>query len=46
MNLYEPDPECDLNYVPIEAQSLNNNRHALVNAFGFGGSNATLVVGV
>jgi len=45
MNLDEPDPECDLNYVPNEAQSLKQNRYALVNAFGFGGSNATLVLG-
>jgi 3-oxoacyl-[acyl-carrier-protein] synthase II len=45
MNLDEPDPQCDLNYVPNEAQSLNSGRYALVNAFGFGGSNATLVVG-
>ncbi len=45
MNLDEPDPECDLNYVPYEAQSLTNGRYALVNSFGFGGSNATLVVG-
>lgn len=46
MNLTDPDPECDLNYVPCEAQSLNKGRYGLVNAFGFGGSNATLVVGV
>lgn len=46
MNLDEPDPECDLNYVPNEAQTLASGHYALVNAFGFGGSNATLVVGV
>jgi 3-oxoacyl-[acyl-carrier-protein] synthase II len=46
MNLHEPDPECDLNYVPNEAQTLKQGRHALVNAFGFGGSNATLVLGL
>jgi len=45
MNLDEPDPQCDLNYVPNEAQPLKRGRYALVNAFGFGGSNATLVVG-
>jgi len=44
MNLAEPDPECDLNYVPGEAQSLPEGDYALVNAFGFGGSNATLVI--
>ena len=46
MNLHDPDPECDLNYVPNEAQTLKNGRYALVNAFGFGGSNATLVLGL
>jgi 3-oxoacyl-[acyl-carrier-protein] synthase II len=46
MNLHEPDPECDLNYVPNEAQPLPHGGYALVNAFGFGGSNATLVIGV
>ena len=46
INLDDPDPECDLNYVPKEAQSLQNGRYALVNAFGFGGSNATLVLGL
>jgi 3-oxoacyl-[acyl-carrier-protein] synthase II len=44
MNLDEPDPECDLNYVPSEAQPLPDGDCALVNAFGFGGSNATLVI--
>jgi 3-oxoacyl-[acyl-carrier-protein] synthase II len=45
INLDEADPECDLNYVPNEAQSLKHGRYALVNAFGFGGSNAALVFG-
>ena len=45
VNLDEPDPECDLNYVPKEAQPLKQGRYAMVNAFGFGGSNATLVIG-
>jgi len=42
INLNEPDPECDLNYVPNEAQQSKINV-ALCNAFGFGGNNATLV---
>lgn len=45
INLDEPDPQCDLNYVPHEAQPLKKGQYALVNSFGFGGSNATLVVG-
>lgn len=42
INYNNPDPECDLNYVPnqgIEAEIV----HALSNSFGFGGHNASLV---
>ncbi|MCB1936190.1 MAG: beta-ketoacyl-ACP synthase II [Nitrosomonas sp.] len=41
-NLNEPDPECDLDYVPNKAQQ-RKIKTALCNAFGFGGNNATLV---
>lgn len=41
-NLQEPDPECDLFYVPDEPQKRDINI-ALSNSFGFGGHNVTLV---
>lgn len=38
-----PDPDCDLNYVPNEAQE-KTVRAAMTNSFGFGGHNVSLVV--
>ncbi|MDE0022265.1 MAG: beta-ketoacyl-ACP synthase II [Candidatus Poribacteria bacterium] len=43
INLNEPDPECDLDYTPNEARPARL-RHALSNAFGFGGHNTTVVI--
>ncbi|GIW73458.1 MAG: 3-oxoacyl-[acyl-carrier-protein] synthase 2 [Planctomycetota bacterium] len=43
INLEEPDPECDLDYVPNRPRECAV-RAALVNAFGFGGHNASLAV--
>ena len=43
MNLENPDPECDLDYVPHEARR-RPVRVAMSNSFGFGGHNATLVI--
>jgi 3-oxoacyl-[acyl-carrier-protein] synthase II len=43
INLRTPDPECDLDYVPNEARRMAI-RVALSNSFGFGGTNATLVL--
>lgn len=42
INYEEPDPECDLDYVPNEARQ-HNCRVVLSNSLGFGGTNATLV---
>lgn len=43
INYDEPDPECDLDYVPNVARHQPVNT-AISNAFGFGGTNATLVL--
>lgn len=42
INLENPDPECDLNYVPNKAIKTDINI-AVSNSFGFGGTNAVLV---
>ena len=42
INLDDPDPECDLDYVPGEARD-RTVTVALSNSFGFGGTNASLV---
>ncbi|MEF3303000.1 beta-ketoacyl-ACP synthase II [Paenibacillus sp. GYB003] len=43
INLDNPDPECDLDYVPNTAREANVNI-AMSNSFGFGGHNATIVL--
>ena len=41
-NLHTPDPECDLDYVPLVARQAKVDTVA-VNGFGFGGQNAVAI---
>jgi len=42
INLDNPDPLCDLDYVPYKARK-KEVRYALTNSFGFGGTNASII---
>jgi 3-oxoacyl-[acyl-carrier-protein] synthase II len=42
INLHNPDPDCDLDYVPHIGRPMPIT-YALSNSFGFGGTNATLL---
>ena len=44
INLHNPSPECDLDYVPNTARDVEL-RAAASNSFGFGGTNGTLIFG-
>jgi 3-oxoacyl-[acyl-carrier-protein] synthase II len=43
INYEQPDPDCDLDYVPNHARE-TKLRHILTNSFGFGGQNACLII--
>jgi 3-oxoacyl-[acyl-carrier-protein] synthase II len=42
INLDNPDPDCDLDYVPHTAREASV-KTAISNSFGFGGTNASLI---
>lgn len=44
LNLEDPDPECDLDYVPLKTREANV-QYALANCIGFGSKNSALVLG-
>jgi len=43
INIFNQDPECDLDYVANEAREMSIN-HAISNSFGFGGTNGSIVL--
>lgn len=42
INYENPDPRCDLDYIPNQPQEVKT-KHVMSNSFGFGGTNGTLV---
>ena len=43
-NLTDPDPQCDLDCVPLVGREAPGLEYAITNSFAFGGTNATLVL--
>ncbi len=44
INYETPDPKCDLDYVPNTSRKMDVN-YALINNFGFGGNNCSVIIG-
>ncbi|MCX5882526.1 MAG: beta-ketoacyl-[acyl-carrier-protein] synthase II, partial [Deltaproteobacteria bacterium] len=44
INLEEPDPACDLDYVPNHSRKVESLEAAITNSFGFGGHNCCIVL--
>jgi 3-oxoacyl-[acyl-carrier-protein] synthase II len=44
INYETPDPECDLDYIPNRSRKLHVSQ-VMSNSFGFGGHNATIILG-
>ncbi len=42
INLHNPSPECDLDYVPLTARE-GKLKHVMNNSFGFGGTNSCII---
>jgi 3-oxoacyl-[acyl-carrier-protein] synthase II len=45
MHLDQPDPECDLDYVPNEAREILKIDYVMCNTFAFGGTGGVLIFG-
>ena len=43
INLDNPDPQCDLDFIPHKARKVRDLNIVISNSFGFGGHNACLV---
>ncbi|MFO0867668.1 MAG: beta-ketoacyl-ACP synthase II [Pirellulales bacterium] len=44
LNLENPDPDCDLDYTPLQPRQ-RSLQHVMSNSFGFGGHNASVIIG-
>ncbi|MDJ0625334.1 MAG: beta-ketoacyl-ACP synthase II [Candidatus Caenarcaniphilales bacterium] len=44
INYNNPDPACDLDYVPNQSREMKDLQYAMVNSLGFGGHNTSLVL--
>jgi 3-oxoacyl-(acyl-carrier-protein) synthase len=44
INYENPDPECDLDYVPNSSRYVSQVKRVMSNSFGFGGHNATIIL--